>query len=55
MNHGQHTFKTGVDVSPIHELLINLFQGARRLHLLGREQLFELGGRRRRESTWATA
>jgi TonB dependent receptor-like, beta-barrel len=25
---GRHTFKMGVDVSPIHELLINLFQGA---------------------------
>ncbi|MEO8592167.1 MAG: TonB-dependent receptor [Candidatus Solibacter sp.] len=28
MTHGSHTFKTGVDVSAIHELLINLFQGA---------------------------
>jgi hypothetical protein len=27
MTHGHHTFKTGFDVSPIHELLINLFQG----------------------------
>jgi hypothetical protein len=27
INHGRHTFKMGVDVSPIHELLINLFQG----------------------------
>ena len=27
MTHGNHTFKTGVDVNPIHELLINLFQG----------------------------
>lgn len=26
--HGHHTFKMGADVSPIHELLINLFQGA---------------------------
>ncbi|MBS1857742.1 MAG: TonB-dependent receptor, partial [Acidobacteria bacterium] len=24
---GHHTFKTGFDISPIHELLINLFQG----------------------------
>jgi len=28
LTHGHHTFKTGFDVSPIHELLINLFQGA---------------------------
>jgi len=28
LTHGSHTFKMGVDVSPIHELLINLFQGA---------------------------
>jgi hypothetical protein len=27
MVHGKHTFKFGVDISPIHELLINLFQG----------------------------
>ena len=27
LTHGHHTFKMGVDVSPIHELLINLFQG----------------------------
>lgn len=27
MVHGKHTFKFGIDVSPIHELLINLFQG----------------------------
>lgn len=27
MVHGRHTFKFGVDISPIHELLINLFQG----------------------------
>jgi hypothetical protein len=27
MSHGHHTFKMGADVSPIHELLINLFQG----------------------------
>ena len=26
--HGRHTFKMGADISPIHELLINLFQGA---------------------------
>ena len=25
--HGKHTFKAGVDVNVIHELLINLFQG----------------------------
>jgi hypothetical protein len=28
LTHGHHTFKMGADVSPIHELLINLFQGA---------------------------
>jgi hypothetical protein len=28
LSHGRHTFKMGFDVSPIHELLINLFQGA---------------------------
>jgi hypothetical protein len=28
LTHGKHTIKTGFDVSPIHELLINLFQGA---------------------------
>jgi hypothetical protein len=27
MVHNRHTFKFGVDISPIHELLINLFQG----------------------------
>jgi len=27
LTHGHHTFKMGADVSPIHELLINLFQG----------------------------
>lgn len=27
LNRGRHTFKMGLDVSPIHELLINLFQG----------------------------
>jgi hypothetical protein len=27
LTHGRHTFKMGMDVSPIHELLINLFQG----------------------------
>jgi hypothetical protein len=27
MVHGKHTFKAGIDISPIHELLINLFQG----------------------------
>ena len=27
MTHGNHTFKMGVDVNRIHELLINLFQG----------------------------
>ncbi len=27
MVHNRHTFKFGVDVSPIHEVLINLFQG----------------------------
>jgi hypothetical protein len=27
LNRGHHTFKMGADVSPIHELLINLFQG----------------------------
>jgi hypothetical protein len=27
MNRGKHTFKAGVDVNVIHELLINLFQG----------------------------
>jgi carboxypeptidase family protein len=25
--HGRHTFKTGIDVNAVHELLINLFQG----------------------------
>jgi len=25
--HGKHNIKTGVDISPIHELLVNLFQG----------------------------
>ena len=27
LTRGRHTFKAGVDVNPIHELLINLFQG----------------------------
>jgi hypothetical protein len=27
INHGKHTFKAGVEVNAIHELLINLFQG----------------------------
>ncbi len=27
MVHNRHTFKFGVDISPIHELLVNLFQG----------------------------
>src|SRR3984957_12984749 len=27
MVHNKHTFKFGVDISPIHEVLINLFQG----------------------------
>ena len=27
MVHNRHTFKFGVDISPIHEVLINLFQG----------------------------
>ena len=27
MVHSRHTFKFGVDISPIHEVLINLFQG----------------------------
>jgi hypothetical protein len=28
LTHGRHTLKMGADISPIHELLINLFQGA---------------------------
>ena len=28
LSHGRHTFKAGFDVSAVHELLINLFQGA---------------------------
>jgi hypothetical protein len=27
LNHGKHTFKAGVDINAVHELLINLFQG----------------------------
>jgi len=27
ISHGKHTFKAGVDVNLVHELLVNLFQG----------------------------
>jgi Carboxypeptidase regulatory-like domain/TonB dependent receptor len=38
MAHGRHTFKTGVDVNLIHEVMINLFQGTGRYTYAGTAQ-----------------
>ncbi len=38
MVHGRHTFKTGVDINIIHEVMINLFQGTGRYSYSGTPQ-----------------